>query len=608
MESKPTRRIIIIGAGPTGLCLALALKRININLKVVIYESNSYYTDLKSQHWNLWKPAIKALLELGLGKRLGKISVPLTNLKSTDTTTGESLCNWSIDNHNVNISDTSKETDNLPPMIGVRKIDLIRMLMTALVGREDLVSGQKLDFSNANNSDFIETPVEGIEADLAKDDWFTNEGFDGLLPDIQFGYTLESYLISATIGTVSLKFTNGHTDEGTMLIGCDGVHSLVRSFLLNDRFPVQYCKQLCIHGITKIQVPDTNETYKITDDQELKRINETDIHNFCSSNSVNTWVGSDYSFGVSHLGNNMLGWSFNVSQPQPDELAQKWIMPIRRQAVINFMQQKNTPLPISRMSSDGSAGEWQVPEDNGLTPSAEIPATPRIKPDTSIAYPKLPAIAFEAEATSEKLSGVEAKELAIRLGMEAARLPKYALNIMAFSEPHFTGCLNNVDLYGEDEMKSYTSAKFHPGRVMLLGDAAHGLATSSRGSHGGSLGICDAIVLAKIIGHDFSPSEINKTKKELKITLTDPEQLNGIILDQISRRYCDLRLRVCNQAQLDARMEAVWVKKEPGFWKNLLTISVGHTWVRTSFDEMMEKGKVDMGDEREYWPSLTSYK
>ena len=101
-KGDPPRKILIIGAGIAGLTLALSLRRMaaatGLNIKPVIYESSTVETygggSENGPHWLMWRYAVETLLELGLGKRLGKIAWPILNFKSTDAETNEVLVQW----------------------------------------------------------------------------------------------------------------------------------------------------------------------------------------------------------------------------------------------------------------------------------------------------------------------------------------------------------------------------------------------------------------------------------------------------------------------------------------------------------------------------------
>ncbi len=85
-------------------------------------------------------------------------------------------------------------------MIGLRKVDLIRTILTALAGRGDLVYDTVYAMKPGNNSHSAQDPPVGIEADLARGDWFELEGYKELIPQIKFGHELESFVISSEYG------------------------------------------------------------------------------------------------------------------------------------------------------------------------------------------------------------------------------------------------------------------------------------------------------------------------------------------------------------------------------------------------------------------------
>eukprot|EP00842_Homolaphlyctis_polyrhiza_P003158 jgi/Hompol1/3843/HPOL_006781-RA len=259
-SSNAVRRIIIIGGGVAGLTLALALKRASqrsgLAVQCVIYEATQTYTE-RGPHYLLWAWAVQALQQLGLARRLGRVSWPVASFSSVAAASGESLVQWPDATASSSapapapapVSSSSNSSaaataaadpealagSYLPPLVGMRKADLLRLLMTALAGRDDLVADTELAFKPANNSDLAlfapgagssasATP-SGIEADLAVGNWFLDEEFNTLLPELILGHELSSYVISSSTGNVSVRFTNGVTDHGFMLIGADGAHS-----------------------------------------------------------------------------------------------------------------------------------------------------------------------------------------------------------------------------------------------------------------------------------------------------------------------------------------------------------------------------------------------
>jgi hypothetical protein len=109
-------------------------------------------------------------VELGLGKALGKISCPIDNFKSLDADTLETIVEWPPPGK------FGVPATMTPPMLAVRKQDLIRLLFKALSGSgdEDInKKGTRFEPGSANNSDFV--GVEGVEGDLAMEKWFLRE-------------------------------------------------------------------------------------------------------------------------------------------------------------------------------------------------------------------------------------------------------------------------------------------------------------------------------------------------------------------------------------------------------------------------------------------------
>ena len=203
------KQIAIIGAGITGLLTALSLKQKEPHAEIAIYESGYGYDT--TRHQIIWKSGIKQLLALGLGKRLSKICSNSVNINCIDSTTNESFQTLP--------EAESVEVDDLPAMISVREIDMIRMLLTALGGREDLVKGEFIISSANNQQAGAENPVHGIEADLCVGNWFEDEGHPQHVPFIYWGHELTSLRLSSEHGTVSFVCTNGFGTKCTILIG-----------------------------------------------------------------------------------------------------------------------------------------------------------------------------------------------------------------------------------------------------------------------------------------------------------------------------------------------------------------------------------------------------
>ena len=194
--SKQNKNIVIIGAGITGLCTALALKQQQPDLQLTIYEQNSDY--LQIDFVTLWKSSIKSLLDLGLGKRLSRIASPLTTVNTT------------IIGTEINLQDKTQDLS----MLSVRRCDLIRMLLTALIDPSFCDSNEFIPMEPNNST------VQGISSDLATPGWFVNEQFEHLLEGIiQFGTRLESIRFMASNGQITCLFSDNSKIEAYMLLG-----------------------------------------------------------------------------------------------------------------------------------------------------------------------------------------------------------------------------------------------------------------------------------------------------------------------------------------------------------------------------------------------------
>ncbi|KAJ3310290.1 hypothetical protein HDV04_005135 [Boothiomyces sp. JEL0838] len=605
MASEEPKKIVIIGAGITGLSLALALERLKkeINIEVVVYEKEVAFSELQTPHHILWKSGIEGFLELGLAKRLGKICWPIAKLTTINAESGESILHWSWPPEDMNEEEV--DLSYLPPMVGVRKADLVRMLMTALAGREDLVSGLQLGVTFANN--MREDGVKGIEGDLAKEDWFNNDGFEELLPNIKFGHELVSMSMSDNYGKVTLQFKNGHEEECFMVLGnvgitkgCDGLNSKVRSLLLNNKVNQQEVNQLIIHGITHLDSKNNENTF-----DDIEKLDREQLLAFCPDGTCSTWVDQSFSFGVTNIGNDMLGWNLILAQKYPGQHANDFTMPQRRKEIgslasINLLAPPQQELVRSR--SGGSAEDWILPSESqrGSLNSVEKPVA--FKPNMEFIPPPtiLPEIAF-MPVGSESLTGPQSIELAIKLANDCVGIPHPALSLIASADIHLTACVDNTDLLSEPALKSLTSPQFHPGRVILVGDAAHGQATSAHGSHGASFGIWDSITLAKLIGYYFTSQGKSYVLAQSPEVRPNSSSLDSIILEHIATEFTKMRLGLGIEGMQHARSQATWVKREPGFWKSLLGMnSQKNGW---SFAQTIKFGKTELNKEI-LWPSL----
>ncbi|KAI8818223.1 uncharacterized protein EV422DRAFT_194606 [Fimicolochytrium jonesii] len=325
-QQEEELRILIIGGGVAGLTTALAIKRIaaatGLNLRPIIFEADpaeTAYTTNMAQHWILWKWAYDLLLELELGGRLSKIASAIHATRSIDADTRETLVAYPPDDEEVGGGAQDPEmghrpTNNsgAPPMIGLRKMDLTRLLLQALGGiREDLIDGDKFVPS------VPDTDSEGAQSDIAQTPtWFADEGYAELIPDLMLGYELDSFMVSANSGNVTARFMNGAVEYGFMIIGADGTHSKVRELLGTRRFstPIQHAGAAVIHGITRLDnsYDDADHTGSL-----VSPVRTEDILRLCPDGNAVSLVGRGFAMGINNIGNGMLGWNLVVAQPTP---------------------------------------------------------------------------------------------------------------------------------------------------------------------------------------------------------------------------------------------------------------------------------------------------
>lgn len=580
--TQPTetkKKIIIIGSGTSGLSSLLNLLRGSETFELLLYTKQSKSQFLESMRFNertilLWRAGLAAALDMGLGARLGRLGQAVNNVKSLDvypSTTWTSTASTASTTATTNalLVDWASNS-NLPPIVALRKVDLIRTLMTAIAGRSDLVHGADFVPGPANNASDKLDPVRGIEADLARGNWFEDEGFsDLLLPFIKFECELESFVISAENGTVYVKFTNGTRDQAFLLLGCDGPDSTVRSLLFNDRFQLEQTRQLVIHGLTPIPAASQSTT-------QLTRAQMLD---FARPGSLCSWMGRDVSVSVVNVGMEGVAWTLVVPQSERGQVAAAFTLPKRR---------RDLALGIGGADAAARFKDHDIAyTKDDISYTKDDSAGKKDSTGTK-------ADVFAGSCESEDLSGEECRELAIHLlTPHLGVLPPQISSIVSQTQESMTSAHDNIDLHGENVVVSLTSPNFHPGRVMLVGSAAHPLASTVHGNHSASLSLCDALCLSNLILHYFTPSGyasvLQTPPPESASAPVTPDML---VLGQISREYTALRAGVGASAVTDTYKQATWVKAPEGIWKSISVMAgmTRETWATHSFEEEMERG------------------
>ncbi|KAI8590171.1 hypothetical protein BDZ88DRAFT_415782 [Geranomyces variabilis] len=691
-SSAPELSILIIGGGVAGLAAALSIKRVaaatGLNLRPIIFEADpparAFHSNM-AQHWVLWKWAYELLLEMGLGKRLSKIAAPINHTISIDADTRETLVEYPpIEDvvEGTKIADPELGTATtgaavLPPMVGLRKADLVRMLLLALSGiRDDLLDADQ----------FAPTPGTtgtGIEADLAADgDWFANENYADLVPDLLLGYELDSFMVSASTGKVTAKFLNGHVQVGDMIIGADGTHSKVRDLIGNRRFPIQHAGAAVIHGVTRTEalaqgLPETTTA----DGTPIPIVLADDMVRLCPPTNALALIGRGFAYGVNNIGNGMIGWNLVVAQTAPHLHTSQFVNDQRARAAAaaataaaaaetnaatstepgsshSGHARRTSYFQLEHVASDGAveaelgsdvpgpSGTSHLSSATGSAASTETVAEPETfapatatataaaeqqlasssAPSSTTSSPTRRAnrletaferqlriqreeiIAAKTAAESDEspeqtthLSGVQARDLALCLAARHPSIPATALGLIALADPDQTHAMDILDM-ADQYPETYTSPKFHPGRVILIGDAAHPVATNATGSLGGSLAISDAALLAKLIGKHLA-SHHRRTSVGAGHTAISMAG-NGSNADMenrfkaLSQAFDAARVPVCNRIMTDARAEGGWGRVENNWVRSLWRLSWKYTsrnWVRATYAQMLERGGVEKG-------------
>jgi 2-polyprenyl-6-methoxyphenol hydroxylase-like FAD-dependent oxidoreductase len=187
--------IIIIGGGIGGLTAALALQKIGVEVRV--FERAPELKEVGAG-LGLWLNAVLALDRLGVGEKIRSLASPL-KFGELATPQGKVLSRMDIEK-----------------IIGVKDTG------NFVMHRADLLSAVK----DALPPGIIETDAECEKIEQ-----------DG--------------------GGVTAYFKNGKSVRGSLLIGADGLHSVVRKHLWGDS-QLRYSGQTCYRGTAGIAAPEAN--------------------------------------------------------------------------------------------------------------------------------------------------------------------------------------------------------------------------------------------------------------------------------------------------------------------------------------------------------------
>jgi 2-polyprenyl-6-methoxyphenol hydroxylase-like FAD-dependent oxidoreductase len=170
-------RVIVAGAGIGGLSAAAALRRAGIEA-TVFDQVDELGKTLVGGGFHLWVNAIRALREIGLDEAAHDAGAPLTRTEFCSSR-GRSIAHWSL----TEIADSLGAFD-----VGIARQDLVSLLYGA-IDQEHVTPSAKL-------VDFVE---------------------DGT--------------------GVTARFADGREERGDVLVGADGLRSVIRAKLLGDAEP-----------------------------------------------------------------------------------------------------------------------------------------------------------------------------------------------------------------------------------------------------------------------------------------------------------------------------------------------------------------------------------
>jgi 2-polyprenyl-6-methoxyphenol hydroxylase-like FAD-dependent oxidoreductase len=182
-------RAIVIGSGIAGLSLALALRRVGID--VTVYERAPQLTEIGAGI-SLWANAFRALDYIGVGAAVRAASLPV-NLSEFRTRNGHKIAG------SFRTASFERQLGTTPFLAMIHRAELVALLSSFL------------------------------PADTA------HYGFD--------------CVGAGTHGSRALvRFKNGHCDEADLVIGADGIRSAIRTTLFGSAKP-RYAGYTCWRGV-----------------------------------------------------------------------------------------------------------------------------------------------------------------------------------------------------------------------------------------------------------------------------------------------------------------------------------------------------------------------
>jgi 2-polyprenyl-6-methoxyphenol hydroxylase-like FAD-dependent oxidoreductase len=224
-------KVMIIGSGIAGLSAAIALRK--AGLQVVVFERATQLTEVGAGI-SLWSNALRALDKIGAGAVIRERIEPLRRSEFRG-------------NDGFLIA-ASFPASKLEATLGHRPV-------IGMIHRAELV-----------------------------------ESLAACLPNDVARYGFEASAVRDTGKQVEVEFTNGHRESSDLVIGADGIHSKIRSLLL-DSSPPRYSGYTCFRGVTKLP-PSIEPGY------------------------LGEWWGRGSRVGITTLPNRRVYWWVTINTPQ----------------------------------------------------------------------------------------------------------------------------------------------------------------------------------------------------------------------------------------------------------------------------------------------------
>lgn len=140
------------------------------------------------------------------------------------------------------------------------------------------------------------------------------------MSNVNIGYEFVDFQVSNATGSVTANFMTGTSEwseTADMLVGADGVDSLVRAQLFDGQINSCFDSACVMSGITRIHIPPTDVPDEFPNGTEIPDLSKQDVYDFCPEGVAKSVVGGGVAFGCVALGNGLIGWNLVAAQDEP---------------------------------------------------------------------------------------------------------------------------------------------------------------------------------------------------------------------------------------------------------------------------------------------------